>query len=197
RNKRGGGGITMGLLTMLGYTPLTPHQNARARVWRDALAHARQKLAFGDSIAHELHLDTQIFAVTHRHRKGGFAPGVTIPTEEDAARVFARLDEDPHAWIAERQHQLSAAQDEAMRPIREHIARRKAMRTSLEQWAALSPIEFEHACAELLRRSGYADVRVTRASGDGGVDVIASKDGRGFAVQCKRYQHTVGPEPVR
>ena len=194
----------MGLLTMLGYTPLTPHQESRYKLWRDALDRFHREP--GVAVALEYGgprekpgspFDWSYYAITHRHRKRDFAPGVTLPTEEDAARFFARLDEDPQTWIADIRRQWSEAHDEAMRPIHEHIARRKSMKTSLEQWDALSPIEFEDACADLLRRSGYADVRVTRASGEGGVDIIASKDGRRFAVQCKRYQHTIGPEPVR
>ena len=57
-NERGEGGIIMGLLTMLGYTPLTPHQNARVQVWRDALRYVKDKLPFEVAWGSELgHLD--------------------------------------------------------------------------------------------------------------------------------------------
>lgn len=47
--------------------------------------------------------------------------------------------------------------------------------------------EFEHFCANLLRKNGFVNVIVTQGSGDQGVDVIASKNGIKYAVQCKNY----------
>jgi len=51
----------------------------------------------------------------------------------------------------------------------------------------LSPFEFEHFVAKLLREMGY-NTKVTQKTGDYGVDIIAKKDNQTFAVQCKRYQ---------
>lgn len=53
-----------------------------------------------------------------------------------------------------------------------------------------TPYEFEHFIAHLLQSMGYF-ARVTKASGDGGVDVIAHRDELGFEppiikVQCKQ-----------
>lgn len=56
--------------------------------------------------------------------------------------------------------------------------------------------EFEYFCAELLERQGFTDVEVTRGSGDFGVDILAEKDGVTYAVQCKRYQGSVGVDAV-
>jgi hypothetical protein len=188
----------MNLLTLLGYTPLTPHQEARAKLWRDALHRQYYESAFKDEWGtHATGFDIQYYGITHRRRRRDFLPGATIPTEEDAARFFARLDEDPQTWIEAEERRFRDALEERMRPFREQEARRRALKTSLTEWLALSPIEFEHACADLLRRSGYSDVRVTQASADGGVDIIATKDSCGVAVQCKQYRHPVGPEPVR
>lgn len=54
----------------------------------------------------------------------------------------------------------------------------------------LDGIEFEHVVAGLLSSRGY-QTEVTKASGDYGVDVIATKDGVRFAVQVKRYTGNV------
>lgn len=56
--------------------------------------------------------------------------------------------------------------------------------------------DFEYFCAELLERNGFTDVEVTRGSGDFGVDILAERDGITYAVQCKRYQGTVGVDAV-
>lgn len=57
--------------------------------------------------------------------------------------------------------------------------------------------EFEYFCADLLEKNGFNDVKVTRASGDFGVDVLAEKDGVTYAVQCKRYDGPVGVKAVQ
>lgn len=57
--------------------------------------------------------------------------------------------------------------------------------------------DFEHFTADLLRKLGYEHVEVTRGSGDQGVDVIAVKDGKRYAIQCKRYGQKLGNKPVQ
>lgn len=57
--------------------------------------------------------------------------------------------------------------------------------------------EFEHFTADLLRKLGYERVEVTPGSGDQGVDVIAVKDGKRYAIQCKRYSQKLGNKPVQ
>lgn len=57
--------------------------------------------------------------------------------------------------------------------------------------------EFEHWCADLLRKNGFSNVEVTPASGDHGVDVLAEKDGVNYAIQCKCYSNDLGNTPVQ
>ena len=57
--------------------------------------------------------------------------------------------------------------------------------------------DFEQWCATALRDMGYTDVEVTPGSGDQGVDVVASKDGVKYAIQCKRYTSDLGNTPVQ
>lgn len=57
--------------------------------------------------------------------------------------------------------------------------------------------DFEHYCADLLRRAGFLEVEVTRGSGDYGVDILAERDGVTYAVQCKRYDGPVGVKAVQ
>jgi restriction system protein len=55
---------------------------------------------------------------------------------------------------------------------------------------AMAGVEFEHYVAAVLRGRGY-DIEFTRATGDFGVDLIATRDGVRTAVQCKRQVRTV------
>ena len=57
--------------------------------------------------------------------------------------------------------------------------------------------EFEYFCADLLRKNGFVDVSVTRGSGDQGVDVLATKGGIKYAIQCKNYASPLSNTPVQ
>lgn len=61
---------------------------------------------------------------------------------------------------------------------------------------SMSPYEYEHYCAQLLNKSNW-QTRVTQASGDQGVDIIATKNGKKIAVQCKLYGLPVGNKAVQ
>ena len=57
--------------------------------------------------------------------------------------------------------------------------------------------DFEYYCADLLAADGFVDVKVTRSSGDYGIDILAEKDGVTYAIQCKRYTGLVGVKAVQ
>jgi len=61
--------------------------------------------------------------------------------------------------------------------------------------SGLTSYQFEKFVAHLLERMGYR-ARVTRATGDGGIDIIAHRDELGFEgivkVQCKQTLATIG-----
>lgn len=99
----------------------------------------------------------------------------TTPTDETEAAEYAPNARRIEDWT------------------RDHI-----IKTLMEE---LSGYEFEHFTAELLRAMGY-ETRVTQASGDGGIDVIAHRDPLGLEppivkVQCKRTLSTQGGPSVQ
>lgn len=66
-------------------------------------------------------------------------------------------------------------------------------------YLSMDPIEFEHEVARLFNSQGYR-MEVTTASRDGGIDILGFAPGIGeqrVAVQCKRYQGTVGRPEVQ
>lgn len=63
-------------------------------------------------------------------------------------------------------------------------------------WTNTTGIIFEHRVADLLHRLGY-EVQVTKASNDGGIDIIASKNNINIAVQCKCHKRPIGPKDAR
>lgn len=56
---------------------------------------------------------------------------------------------------------------------------------------------FEEHIANILKQNGYQDVSTTQKSRDFGADVIASKDGIKYVIQCKYYSSMVGIEAVQ
>ena len=63
-------------------------------------------------------------------------------------------------------------------------------------WWTLDGWQFEQEVANVFRINGY-NAKVTKGSGDGGVDIILKRNGRTSIVQCKHYQNPVPPEPIR
>jgi hypothetical protein len=121
--------------------------------------------------------------VEHQVLRDPPRPPVEPPIAFDLIRAWV----DAHIDARER----AEAEWQRTEPERQ---RRRAKRS---EWLALAPAEFEHACATVLRTAGYTSVRVTRATGDGGIDLVAVKDGRQYAGQCKRYQGTVNIGEIR
>ena len=56
---------------------------------------------------------------------------------------------------------------------------------------------FEYFIAKVLRKNGFKNVNVTKASGDYGVDITANKDNQKWAFQCKRYSSNLGLKPIQ
>jgi len=56
---------------------------------------------------------------------------------------------------------------------------------------------FEYFCAELLKGNGFKNVKVTQASGDDGIDILAEKDDISYGIQCKCYSDNIGNKAVQ
>jgi restriction system protein len=66
----------------------------------------------------------------------------------------------------------------------------------MQQIDQMSGLEFERACAEIFRRSGYA-VTHTKQTGDQGADLILDRRSERSIVQAKRWSSTVGNGAVQ
>lgn len=66
---------------------------------------------------------------------------------------------------------------------------------SISYLYSLDPRDFEEWTGDLFRALGY-EVTVTPYSGDGGVDVICTKDTVTIGVQCKRYNGVVSDDVI-
>ena len=57
--------------------------------------------------------------------------------------------------------------------------------------------EFELYFADVLRDNGFRDVQVTQYCGDQGVDILATRNGVRYAIQCKNYRSPAGNAAVQ
>lgn len=86
-----------------------------------------------------------------------------------------------------------------MEKIRQYIKRWHAKKMRAFEKSSTAPDnghDFEHWVAAKLNEAGWT-ARVTQASGDDGVDVIAERDSLSVAVQCKRFKGSVGNKAVQ
>ena len=61
----------------------------------------------------------------------------------------------------------------------------------------LTGFEFELLIQKLLIKSGYHSVKITQASGDYGIDLLAKKNQVSYGFQCKRYQKNIGVSAIQ
>lgn len=69
-------------------------------------------------------------------------------------------------------------------------------RQMIEVTENTTPLDYELICAELLRIVGW-NAKVTKGSGDQGIDVIAEHAGKKLVLQCKLYSKPVGNYAVQ
>ncbi len=65
-----------------------------------------------------------------------------------------------------------------------------------ERWKKLDGWAFEKKLSELLSEQGW-HVKVTKGSGDEGVDIVLKASGKTIIVQCKAHASLIHPGPVR
>ena len=82
------------------------------------------------------------------------------------------------------------------RSAEDELAAARLRALSMANVDAMNGIEFEHYAAALLANEGFREVRVTRASGDNGVDITATRGEKRYAIQAKRYKGTVSRRAV-
>ena len=67
----------------------------------------------------------------------------------------------------------------------------------ISQIDLMDGFSFEQFVGDLLKRSGYKNVYITKCSGDFGVDITAEKNGQKWAFQCKNYASKLGVSPIQ
>ena len=128
-----------------------------------------------------------------------------VSISENRINIRIKRFKDARAAYLENQLAIGRARLEAQRKAerarqaaeRERQAAERAEgRKRIDYWRSLRDIQFERELAALYRHSGY-QVQFTPKSGDDGVDLILTKDGRSTIVQCKGQKDRATPKMVR
>lgn len=69
--------------------------------------------------------------------------------------------------------------------------------TSINNFDYMEGHDFEYFCADILKKNGFSNVEVTQGSGDQGIDILATKDGIKYGIQCKCYSSDIGNKAVQ
>ena len=80
----------------------------------------------------------------------------------------------------------------ACRPFAWFARRLTGRRNRAQRCLRLDGPEFEAYVSLVLEDNGFRHVRLTKGSGDQGVDILAERNGRRYAIQCKNYAGSVG-----
>ena len=67
---------------------------------------------------------------------------------------------------------------------------------SLSDLKRMHPFKFEDYVAKLYKNMGYS-VKQTKRKGDGGKDIVATKNGQTYFVECKRYSDPINVHKMR
>lgn len=118
--------------------------------------------------------------------------------EEHLAHCFKKAVADHVTWAkSDKQKAEQKRKDDARyHKIAQERWHRYHRIKNLASVGDLTGIEFEVAVAGLYERNGY-EVELTKASGDFGVDILASKGSALLAIQVKRYSDKVGVRAVQ
>lgn len=57
--------------------------------------------------------------------------------------------------------------------------------------------EYELACCQQLKQHGFSNVETTPRTGDHGIDILARRAGKNYAIQCKYYSSPVGNHAIQ
>lgn len=172
--------------------------------------------AGGFSATGPIAVGTYLFFVARRHRRTWLASAQNVISRHSQELAIRRRqlvrpgtygEVDLSAWSRELSHFIDAVVMHEAGPSRPVGDVDGELRTMIEAEVAkmpvviayrhdLNPIEYEELVADTLIRHGW-DARLTKASGDQGVDVLATMGRLRVVLQCKLYGRPVGNAAVQ
>jgi restriction system protein len=164
-------------------------ERRRASQRRESEVQSRIDVVIGD------HLDTLIRRRTQVVYRDDYGREITKKWETEL-KEFVHFHLLP-ALSADSRATITAQPSSLVNVVEAKVLEALAQRPAMSEFSqSMSPRDFEVFCANQLRAMGW-DATVTQASGDQGVDVIATKDKIRMVVQCKLYSRPIGNKAVQ
>lgn len=157
-----------------------------------AIASTLETRAFSKKWAQKRRSQYSSYVVSNEKAKGCKSVSYVNSPSPHPARINANLVNFLVSYFS----QFSSVQTSSLTTA-ESFAKYGGVDAELLTIDLLEGHDFEYWCANALRDMEFTDVEVTPGSGDQGVDVLASKDGVKYAIQCKRYTSDLGNSPVQ
>ena len=114
-----------------------------------------------------------------------------VGAEEGTAPRKILVTREEYENIVENYHPKTTPESKETNYIQERISLYN------NQYDYMEGHDFEYFCAKLLKNNGFTNVEVTQGSGDQGIDILATKDGIKYGIQCKCYSSDIGNKAVQ
>jgi hypothetical protein len=116
---------------------------------------------------------------------------------EKGIKYFINTKLKPKFWELDR-WQIDLLQDQLIKKINlaVELEVKKKKKIEIPYDVGMNGVDYEIFCKNLLEKNGWK-VKLTKKTGDQGVDLIANKDGIIIAFQCKKHNRPVGNKAVQ
>jgi restriction system protein len=113
---------------------------------------------------------------------------------EQKIRTLSKNRQD---LVLRRYNEITADYNTKLEAIREKEKKSIELNKKVASLSELNPREFEEYLTELFKLLGYEKVTLTPQMNDKGIDILMEKDGKRYAVQCKRHKGIIGSPSIQ
>jgi restriction system protein len=99
--------------------------------------------------------------------------------------------------VLRRYNEITADYNMKLEAIREKEKKSIELNKKVTSLSELNPREFEEYLTELFKLLRYEKVTLTPQMNDKGIDILMEKDGKRYAVQCKRHKGIIGSPAIQ
>lgn len=113
---------------------------------------------------------------------------------EQKIRTLSKNRQD---LVLRRYNEITADYNTKLEAIREKEKKSIDLNKKVGSLSELTPREFEEYLTELFKLLGYDKITLTPQMNDKGIDILMEKNGKRYAVQCKRYKGIIGSPAIQ
>jgi restriction system protein len=107
------------------------------------------------------------------------------------------LSKNKQELVLRRYNEITADYNTKLDAVREKERKSIDLNKKVASLSELSPREFEEYITELYKLLGYEKVTLTPQMNDKGVDILMEKNGKRYAIQCKRHKGIIGSPAIQ